>query len=1110
MSLLRTALLGSLATLAGAQIGSDQLNQLRYRYIGPVGNRVIAVASIPGNRDIYYVGAASGGIFKTTDGGTRWDPIFDSEQVSSVGSLAIAPTDPNIVWAGTGETFIRSHISVGDGIYKSTDAGKTWSHMGLEKTGRIGRVIVDLRNPDMVLACALGHAYGPQPERGVFRTTDGGATWQRVLFVDENTGCSDIAIDPANPRIVYAGMWQLEMHTWGRTSGGPGSGLYQSMDGGVTWKHLTGHGLPNPPVGKIAVAVAKKTSRVYAMIETGDGVPFEGKPTQRGQLWRSDNAGETWELVSLDRQLAGRAAYYTRCAVSPDNENEIFFLSAAFSRSLDGGRTLTPIAAPGGDNHDMWIDPTDGDRMVVANDGGLGITINRGRTWSRVQLPVAQMYHVTVDNQIPYFVYGNKQDGSSYRGPSDSLGGGRGGGGGGQNNPEPPVLEPGAPPQTAEAGRGGRGGRGGGGGGAAGSAPVGGPIPRGAWHSITGGESGFSTPDPVDPNIIWSSASGSGSVGGIVTVFDERNHQARNVEVWPDQTNGSPAADLKYRFNWEFPLTISPHDRNKVYVGSQYVHVTTDQGHTWKVISPDLTRNDKSRQGFSGGLTGDDIGVEYAGVVFAIAESPKQAGLIWAGTNDGYVQLTRDGGKTWTNVTANIHEFPEWGTVSNIEASRYDAGTAYLTVDGHQIDNRDPFIFRTKDYGQTWKSIANGIPHSMLSYAHCVREDPVRPGLLFAGTENALYVSFNDGDNWQPLQSNLPHAPVYWLAIQPHFHDLVVATYGRGFWILDNITALENMTAQTTQSDAYLFPPRDTYRFRTATQAEAMPNDPTAGNNPPYGAAIDYFVKSPARGPARIAIVDGSGRTVRSLTASAQPGINRIWWDLRFEQTKQIRLRTAPENAPEITLNAQGWRPAPDAQRLSLLAPPGTYTVKLTVDGKDYSQPLKVVKDPHSNGSEGDIQIQTKLITSLEGVMDNMVDAVNEIESLRSQLLDLKSAMGTDESGVPVRTAADALNAKLVEIEGKLVQLQETGRGQDTTRFPPELVSKIGYLAGGVEGSDFQPTTQQVAVHDELKEQAATYQQRLKLLLQQDVAAFNALLRQLNVPNVIASGMNRQ
>ncbi len=426
------------------------------------------------------------------------------------------------------------------------------------------------------------------------------------------------------------------------------------------------------------------------------------------------------------------------------------------------------------------------------------------------------------------------------------------------------------------------------------------------------------------------------------------------------------------------------------------------------------------------------------------------------------------------------------------------------------MNNRDPFIFRTKDFGQTWTQITNGIPHSMLSYAHCVREDPVRPGLLFVGTENALYVSFNDGDNWQPLQANLPHAPVYWLAIQPHFHDLVVATYGRGFWIMDNITSLEQVTPQNVQSDAYLFPPRDAYRFRNATQPEATPNDPTVGNNPPYGASLDFYVKSAPRGPARIAIVDGSGHTTRTLTTAAQPGINRVVWDLRFEQTKQIRLRTAPDYAPEITLNAQGWRAAPSAQRISLLAPPGTYNVKLTVDGKDYSQPLKLLKDPHSNGSEGDIQVQTKLIISLENVMDNMVDAVNEIESLRSQLLELKSALGADDSDAPVRTAADALNAKLVDIEGKVIQLRTTGRGQDDVRFPPELIAKIGYLAGGVESSDFQPTTQQVAVHDELKEQSATYQQRLKLLLQQDVAAFNALLRQRNVPNVIASGGNRQ
>jgi hypothetical protein len=398
----------------------------------------------------------------------------------------------------------------------------------------------------------------------------------------------------------------------------------------------------------------------------------------------------------------------------------------------------------------------------------------------------------------------------------------------------------------------------------------------------------------------------------------------------------------------------------------------------------------------------------------------------------------------------------------------------------------------------------------MLSYAHCVREDPVRKGLLFAGTENGLYVSFNDGDTWQALQSNLPHAPVYWLAIQPHFHDLVVATYGRGFWILDDITALEQVGPQTTQSDAYLFPPRDVYRFRNATQPESMPNDPTVGNNPPYGASINFYVKSGSRAPARIAIVDAGGRTVRTLTAGAQPGINRVWWDLRFEQTGQIRLRTAPEYVPEITINAQGWRPAPDAPRISVLAPPGAYTVKLTVDGKEYSQPHKVIRDPHSNGTEGDIQIQTRLISSLTGVMDNMVVAVNEIESLRAQLLDLKSAIGTDESATPVKAAADALIAKLIGIEENLIQLKLTGRGQDQWRYTPQLVAKIGYLANGVESSDFQPTTQQVAVHDELKEQAATYSQRLKLLLQQDVTQFNTLLRQRNVPNVIASGGNQQ
>jgi len=1061
----------SLTCIVVAQPSVDELSRMRYRYIGPVGNRVDAAASVPGDPKTYYAGAASGGIFKSTDGGTHWEAIFDQQPVSSIGALAVATSDPNIVWAGTGESFIRSHISVGQGLYKSLDAGKTWNLMGLEKTGRISRLVIDPKNADVIFACALGHAYGPQPERGVFRTADAGKSWTQVLKVDENTGCSDLIMDPNNPHILFAGMWQLELHTYERVSGGPGSGFYKSIDGGLTWKKLTGHGLPTHEIGKTAVGIAKKDSnRWYALIETGDGVPWNGKPTDNGTLWSSDDAGEHWVKASTDRQLVGRAAYYTRCAVSPDNPYELYFMSAAFSHSLDGGKTLTDLPSlPGGDNHDMWIDPTNADRMAVANDSGISISINHGRSWDRVQLPIAQMYHVTVDNQIPYFVYGNKQDGSSYRGPSNSLsseGGGRGGGGGGFNQNQ---------------------------------------IARSVWHQVTGGESGFATPDPVDPNLTWSSASGSGSVGGIVSVFDERNGRARNVEVWPEQASGGSAGEMKYRFNWEFPLLISPHDHKKVYVGSQFVHVTTDGGDSWKTISPDLTLNDKSRMGPSGGLTGDNIGVEYAGVVFALAESPKQAGLIWAGTNDGLVQLTRDGGKTWTNVTANIPGLPPWGTVSNIEASRWDAGTAYITVDFHQMNNRDPFIYKTADFGKTWTSITNGIPHSMLSYAHCVREDPVRRGLLFVGTENALYVSFNDGQNWQPLQNNLPHAPVYWIAIQERFHDLVLATYGRGFWILDDLTAIEQMTPDVLSSTAHLFPPRDAYRFRTVVQPETQRDDPTAGQNPPYGASIQYYLKSVPQSDVKIAVQDASGRTVRTLTGAKQTGLNRIYWDLRFTPTKEIRLRTPPEYAPEIANGPEGWRPALGIQRISAFAPPGTYTIKMTVDGKDFSQPLKVLKDPHSNGTEGDITIQTKLMGALSDDMNGVVDSINQIESIRAQLSVLEAEVGKDQNGAALRTAAEALNTRLIEVEDHLMKLKSTGRGQDGVRWSNQLVEKLGYLAAEVESSDDHPTTQQVAVHDELREQAATYKQRLSLLLGKEVADFNSLLRQKNVPNIVTT-----
>ena len=1090
-------LLSSQSLSQAQQRNTDIAGALRYRYIGPVGNRLTSVVGLSGQPNIYFVGAASGGIFKTTDGGVHWEPIFDEQPVSSIGSLAIAPSDPNIVWAGTGEAWIRSHISVGQGIYKSTDAGKTWTLMGLEKSGRIGRIVIDPRNPDIVLAAALGHAYGPQQERGVFRTTDGGKTWERVLFTDENTGCSDLVMDPSNPRILFAGMWPLVIRTWGRESGGPGSGLFKSTDGGVTWKKLTGRGLPSRTTGKFALAIARSNpNRIYALIETGDGVPLNGKETDRGKMWRSDDGGDTWRLMSYDRNMGGRTHYYFRTEVSPDNPNETYYLTAGFAVSLDGGETarLASFAgSPGGDNHDIWIDPTNANRMAVANDGGVSISVNRGRSWYRVQLPIAQMYHVTVDNRVPYYVYGNEQDDPSYRGPSRTGGGGFGGG----------------------------------------------QIPRSAWHAVAGGESGWATPDPIDPNIIWSSASGSGSVGGIVERYDLRNGQARNVEVWPDQTNGSPAGELKYRFIWTFPLTISPHDHKKVYVGSQHVHQTTDDGQSWQIISPDLTTNDKSKQGFSGGLTGDNIGVEYFATLFAIAESPKEKGLIWAGSNDGLVHITRDAGKNWSNVTKNIPNLPPFGTVSNIEASRYEAGTAYLTVDFHQMNNRDPFIYKTKDYGKTWKLITNGIPPSMLSYAHCVREDPTKPGLLYVGTENGLYVSFNDGENWEPLQSNLPRAPVYWMVIQEHFNDLVVGTYGRGFWILDDLTPIQQMTDSVRNADAYLFPPRATYRFRPATVAVTMSDDPTAGQNPPYGAAISYYLKAAPNGDVRIRIVDVHGQTVRALTGTKNVGINRVPWDLRGEQSTEVWMRTSPAYASEITVGADGTRAAPGAPRMSVLLPPGTYTVKLSAAGKELTQPLIVTKDPNSSGTEAEVQTQVAMLLDLRSDLEKAAGMVNQIELIRSQLYSIISLLaggsdrvrtgsgsdrvgdsmstavatgssalpavagGSDSNFAPIKAAADALDIKLIDIEENLIQRKLTGQGQDTVRWPPKLLTKINYLASGLSGSDFGPTTQQREVHALFKQQLSSLRQRLDDMLNKDLDTFNKLLRDRGIQNIM-------
>ncbi|UCF07510.1 MAG: sialidase, partial [Thermoplasmata archaeon] len=645
----------SSAHIYAQQINPSFFKELRYRHIGPQGNRMIAAVGIPGDPDVYYAGAASGGIWKSIDGGVNWKPIFDDQPVSSIGSLAIAPSDTNIIWAGTGETFIRSNVSIGNGIYKSIDGGKSWKHMGLDRTGRIGRVVIHPQDPNIVFAAALGHCYGRQPERGVFRTRDGGETWEKVLFVDENTGCSDIAMDPNNPLILLAGMWQVEIKTWSRQSGGPGSGIYISKDGGNTWKRLKENGLPDSPVGKIAVAIAPNNShRFYALLETEHGI-----------LWRSDNGGETWELINSSHIINERPHYYTRLVVAPDNYDEIYIPCVVFNVSFDGGKTFE-TKNWGFDHHDTWIDPKIPNRIFIADDGGLLISTNRGQSWKRKFLPVAQMYHVAVDNQTPYYVYGNRQDGVAFRGPSNSL------------------------MYFEDLGWKG--------------------ISSCVWRMVAGEESGYAIPDPVDNNIVW----GNG-YDGALDRSDLRTNHKRSVRVWPESPMGYKADDLKYRFHWTFPISISPHNHNRIYAGSQYVHQTTDGGHSWKVISPDLSTNDRSKMQDSGGITIDNLGVEYGCTIFSIAESPLEEGLIWVGTTDGLMHVTRDGGLNWHNVTANIPNLPPWGTISNIEASKHKKAQCYITVDLHQMNDRNPYVYKTSDYGKTWKSISSDIPRSVFS-----------------------------------------------------------------------------------------------------------------------------------------------------------------------------------------------------------------------------------------------------------------------------------------------------------------------------------------------------------------------------------------------------------
>jgi photosystem II stability/assembly factor-like uncharacterized protein len=1048
---------GALSTSALAQGRGGRGQQpepepLKWRFMGPsIGNRIAAVAGVPGDPSIYYAGAASGGVWKSTDGGATFAPVFDGMRVQAIGALAVAPTDPKTVWAGTGEAWvIRPSDVIGDGIYKSADSGATWTHMGLDETGRIGRIIVHPTDPNIVYVCALGRTTGPQQDRGVFKTTDGGRTWTRSLFVDEKTGCSGLSMDAKDPNVLFAGTWQVEMHTWAFLSGGPGSGIYVTRDGGAKWTKVAHAGLPKSPVGKVDVAVAPSDSkRVYALIQTAD----------QGSLWRSDDGGTAWKVVAWDRALIGRAGYYIRLGVSPANPDEVLVANSSSHRSTDGGVTFQPWGGCG-DCHDIWFDPGNADRFVMTDDGGMQITTNHGQNMTRIRLPIGQMYHVAVDNQVPYWIYSNMQDNGTMRGAS--------------NAPET-VANNAARAGGPGGGRGGVGGFGGGRGNA------GQP-----WdHALGGCESGFTIPNPVDPDIVWASC-----YGNKLTRFDAKQGTARSVAPWMISLD-SPPTDVKYRCHWTAPLAVDPFDPNTAYYGCQVVFATSNGGQSWKVISPDLSTQDPSRIVPSGGIVGDNLGQFYGEVVFAIAPSPVQKGLIWAGTNDGKVWNTQDGGGKWNDLTKNVTGLPVWSVITKIDPSNFDAGTAYVVADTHFLDRRDPFIFKTTDFGQTWKNVAGDLPSKHpLDYTISVAENPNKKGMLFAGTGRAFYYSLDDGTHWTQLQDGLPAAPVTWVVVQKQHHDVVLSTYGRGLYILDDVTPLEQNERMTTPPTVQLFAPRNGFRFARSGRAQ-------------------FTYSLPQETAVRFEILDAAGKVVRTMDGTGKAGLNREAWDLRYDRPRYVALKTTPPENPQIwaepRFRGQETRPVTHwglAQaQVGALAAPGKYSVRLTASGQTVTQPLEILKDPKITASDADLVASTAMQVRIANDLNQTSDMVNHLEVMRREIEDqLKLQSINPELAKSLRD----MDAKLQTVEFKLLEKSSTLSDDKYFVQAYKVYSNLIWLNGAVGtgagdeagGADYRPTDTQGAVLELIEKDLNAARNEYQGLVQSDLPAFNKLMTQ--------------
>ncbi len=1010
---------------------------MEWRCIGPYrGGRVTAVAGISSQPLTYYFGATGGGVWKTEDGGLHWKNVSDGYcKTGSVGAIAVSEWDPNVVYVGMGETPMRGNVSHGDGIYKSTDGGKTWKHIGLSDTRHISRIRIHPRNPDMVYIAALGHVYGPNEERGVFQTKDGGKTWEKILYRDDRTGAVDLILDPFNPRVIYAALWEFYRTPYSLSSGGGGSGLFKSTDGGNTWIEISQNkGLPTGILGKIGITASPaKRDRLWAIIEA-----------ENGGVFRSDDGGESWIKVNKERRLRQRAFYYTRIYADPKDGETVYVLNTGFYRSVDGGRTYTSIRVPHGDNHDLWIDPKNPKRMINSNDGGANVSYDGGVSWTdQDNQPTAQFYHVITDNYFPYRVYGAQQDNSTVR-----------------------ILS-----RTTER-----------------------TIDKPDWHSVGGGESGHIAPRHDNPDIVYA-----GSYGGLITRWDYETRQTRNISAWPENPMGWGAAKLKFRFQWTAPILVSRFDSNVLYHAAQVVFKTTNEGQSWEIVSPDLTRNDKEKQQSSGGpITKDNTSVEYYCTIFALAESFHDPQILWVGTDDGLVHLTRNGGETWEDITPK--ELPEWSLISMIEPSTFDPAVAYIAVDRHELDDFRPYIYKTENYGKSWKKITNGLPDN--TFVRIVREDPKKKGLLYTGTETGVFVSFDDGSHWQTLQLNLPVVPIHDMVAKED--DLVVATHGRAFWILDDLTPLHQIDKNVANSDFFLYNPRDAYRMRGG---RIFSPSQKAGQNPPSGSVIYYYFKEKAQEEAILEFLDAEGNLIKKFTSKE-----------KAEPTLRERERFRPEGDRQVKvekgMNRFIWNMRyPDAERAEgavlwggtlsgPVAVPGTYQVRLTIGEKTMMQSWEWKRDPRLSTTQEEYLEQFDFLIKIRNKITEVNLAINQLRSVKNQIDSLIKKVKDDVKGKEIVEAGIKLKEKLKGVEDVLIQSKLKSR-QDPLNYPIKLDNKIADLARVVASADTRPTDQSYEVFKELSIQADEQIVKLKDIFKTELATFNNLVRETDIPAII-------